>query len=204
MTAPRHPRRRGGFTLLEVLVALALAAVVAASLAALLVRVGRTTADVGVRTDRAQRAGLAAALLRGEVERAGRGQEAPGLTLTLQDGAPRGDRVTVRYLAEAHRVAPAEVDATFFAATDSAGRPNLYRKPPDGVRQPWLLGVEGVHVVGAVSVDGRTRTRAALSDGMELRALDLRVALYDGEAVRLMAATRRAGPVAVDRPGGTP
>lgn len=184
--------------------ALTLAVVVAASMAALLVRVGRTTADVGLRTDRTQRAGLAAALLRGEIERAGRGQEAPGLTLTLQDGAHRGDRVTVRYLAEAHRVAPAEVDATFFAATDSAGRPNLYRKPPDGVRQPWLLGVAGVHVVGAVSADGRTRTRAALTDGTELRALDLRVSLSEGEDVRLTAATRRAGPVVVERPGGAP
>lgn len=193
---------RSGVTLVELLVALALAAVVTTALVSLLTQVGRATAGVVGRTDRSQRASLAASLLETELQRAGRGLDEPGLRITLRPDSPHGDVLDVHYLAEAYRAQPVEVRASFFAARDSAGRPNLYRDPPDGVRQPWLLRVEAVHVAGAVDASGTRLARGDLVDGDELRAVALRVELTDAGPVHLLAGTRRAGPVGVVRDGG--
>lgn len=191
-----------GVTLVELLVALALAAVVTTALVSLLAQVGRATADVAGRTDRSQRASLAASLLETELQRAGRGLDGPGLAITLRPESPHGDVLDVHYRAEAYRAQPVEVRASFFAARDSAGRANLYRDPADGVRQPWLLRVESVHVEGAVNASGARLARGDLVDGAELRAVAVRIELSDADPVHLLAGTRRAGPVALAREVG--
>lgn len=189
------PRR--GFTLVELLVALAVAAVLAAILVALVRSGARGSAIVADRARAGQTGILAASLLRFEIERAGRAVDADGLRLRLDPAGAGGDRIEVRYRAEAHRSDPADVRGTFFAAADAAGRANLYRLPASGSRQPWLLGVDGVHVVAGVDAGGATVARGSLADGARLGALVVEVRFDDGSAERFTAATRRAGAVRI-------
>lgn len=191
-----RPRRRRGFTLVEVLVALTLTAIVASALLAMVRSGGRVGAHVGARAEAGQAGLLATSLLRFEIERAGRRHG--GLTLRLDPSGAGGDRIAVRYRAEAHRAEPVDVDAAFFAAVDSAGRPNLYRQPPGASRQPWLLGVTGVHVLGAIDEAGHRVDRAALIGTRRWTALDVEVRFHERPAERFTALTARAGEVVAE------
>lgn len=186
------------FTLVEVLVALAIAALLATALLAAVRGSGRAASLVSDRAEAGGAGALATALLRFELEGAGRGREEDGLRVVLDPAGAGGDVFSVRYLAEAHRVEPVEVDASFFAARDSQGRPNLYRRPRDGIRQPWLLGVTGLHLVAGIGTDGRTVPRAELQPRAPLAGLVVEIRLADREPVRLTADTSRAGPVGVE------
>lgn len=187
-------KRRSGFTLLEVLVALALATVVAASLGAMLRATGRVSERLDALTQVDQLRQLAGALLRGEIERAGRGGEEQGgrLALYLDPTNGGGDVIEVAYLAEADRVEPTLLDAAFFAARDSRGRPNLYRQPPGSVRQPWLLGVVGVHVVAGRNANGAALDRHDLVPGAAIVGLEVELRFASAPPVRIWASTRRA------------
>lgn len=211
--------RRGpatlGFTLVELLVAMAVASLVLTLLAVAIVGGARGAGRLTDATERSQRRALAWALLRQEVELAGRGlgdgsegdrsmdvEESGhhgladvGLVLDLDPAGDGGDRVGVRYLAEAHRRDPVVVEAWFFAAADGSGRPNLVRRPTGGVRQPWLLGVDGIHVVGGRAPDGGALRRSMLVAGVRPVALEIEVRFEDGGAVRGWAATTRSGPL---------
>jgi prepilin-type N-terminal cleavage/methylation domain-containing protein len=189
-----------GFTLLEILIALGLAGLLATALAWSVQATARASAGVAAATEAAQRRSLAASLLRGEIERAGRGAPAPDARLAIrldpEDGG--GDVLEVGYLAEADRAEPTLLRASFFAARDGAGRPNLYRRPPSAVRQPWLLGVTGVRVVGGRDAAGRALERAELHAGRRIAALQVELRFEEGPPERFWASTRRVA--ALDAP----
>lgn len=188
---------RRGVGLVEALIAAAGVALLLALLGAAIATGGRAAGRMGEASAEAQRRALAWALLRGEVELAGRGLEAgaAGVRLALDPAASGGDRVGVRYVAEAHRAAPADVDAWFFAARDGRGRPNLVRLPDEGVRQPWLLGVTGLHVVGGRRADGTPLTRRELVAGARPAALQLEIRFEEAPPTRGWAWLGRAGPL---------
>ena len=189
-----------GFTLLELLVALAVAALLASALAWSMQASARAVGGVAAATDAAQRRALAASLLRGEIERAGRGgPEHDGrLAIRRDPGAGGGDALEIGYLAEADRVEATVLRASFFAARDGADRPNLYRQPPGSVRQPWLLGVTGVHLVRGRDHAGRTLARAALVAGARVAAVEVELRFEQGPPERFWASTRRIA--ALDAP----
>lgn len=196
---------RSGVTLPELLVALALTALLGTLLLGLTrstLQVGASV-DAGVAEDGARR--VAAALLRRTVEAAGRGGLEPALRLELGAAGSRGDVVRAAYLREAWRAEPAEVRVALFADRDSAGRANLYRRPEGSVKQPLVLGVRGMRVVGGVTPDGRRVERADLADGMRLHALRLQLRFgadgADGAdgAEAVTAAVRFAPRVGVSR-----
>lgn len=191
----RPARRVAAFTVLEALLALAIAGVVIALLGGALAGGAATAGGIADGAARSQRRTLAWSLLRQELESAGRRLDESGLVLDLDPADAGGDRVLVRYLAEAHRAEPARIEAWFFAAEDGRGRPNLYRRPPDAVRQPWLLGVAGLRVVRGRTDDGRSLTRAELVPGARVAALELEVRFEDGEARRGWLSLARAGPL---------
>lgn len=178
---------------MELLVALALAALLAGLLGSTLAGGASVAGRVGLASEAAQLRLLATSLLVAEIELAGRGVAADGLAVELDPAGEGGDRILVRYLAEAHRAEPLFVHATFFAALDGRRRPSLYRKPDDGVRQPWLLGVTGVHVTAGRAPDGATLPRSQLAPGAAVAALEVEIRFADGPAVRGWAATTRSG-----------
>ena len=182
-----------GFTLLEILVALALASLLAAALGWSVQATARTTGSVAAATDAAQRRALAASLLRGEIERAGRGgPEHDGrLAIRRDPEGGGGDALEIGYLAEADRVEATVLRASFFAARDAADRPNLYRQPPGAVRQPWLLGVTGVHLLGGRDDAGRPIARADLQAGTRVAAVEVELRFEQGPPHRFWASTRR-------------
>lgn len=204
MNAAASPGRRGrtgraaasaGFTLVEVLVATGLTAVLATAVLATVRGSARAGELVGTRAEAGQVAPLTTALLRFEIERAGRTLDEGGLRLVLDAAEEGGDVLEVQYLAEAHRAEPVQVDASFFAAADSRGRPNLYRRPRGGRKQPWLLGVTGVHVAAAIDEDGNEVQRAALPGSRRWAGLVVEVRFEDGHHRRFTADTARAGLV---------
>jgi len=181
------------FTLVELLVALALAALLAGLLGSTLAGGASVAGRLGRASEAAQLRLLASSLLRAEIELAGRGVAGEALAVELDPAGEGGDRIVVRYLAEAHRAEPLPIEATFFAALDGRGRPSLYRKPDSGVRQPWLLGVTGVHVTAGRAPDGTTLQRTQLTPGASVAALEVEIHFAQGPAVRGWAATTRSG-----------
>ncbi|MEX2501645.1 MAG: hypothetical protein WD336_04655, partial [Trueperaceae bacterium] len=122
-----------------------------------------------------------------------------GLAFELDPLDAGGDRIRVRYLAEAHRVDPVRIDATFDARRDGQGRWNLYRTPAGSVRQPWLLGVRGLRVTEGRDGAGAKIARSALADRDDLTAVRLEIQLDEAESVVVWASTARSRTVASSR-----
>lgn len=193
--------RRAAFTLVEVLVALALTGLLGSLLLAASSGGARAGTRVALEVHQAERAALAEALLRWELEAAGRGRADGGLEVRFGAAGARGDVLRIRYLREAWREAPKEVDVELFAALDSAGRPNLYRRAAGSVRQPLVLGVTGLEVVGGLDAGGGALAREELA-ARRVHALHLRLRHADDRTTRVVAVPRYLGPVAVTE--GTP
>lgn len=198
--------RARGLTLVEVLVTLAIVAALASGTVSAVRGAGLVSGRIAANTDAAQKRVLAGSLLRAELERAGRGGPDAGarLALLLDRSGGGGDALEIGYVAAEGRAEPTMLRATFFAARDGRGRPNLYRRPPGAVRQPWLLGVTGVHVVGGRDRYGRPIGRSDLTPGREVAALELEVRFADADPVRVWASTRGAGPLTAPAWGAAP
>lgn len=183
-----------GFTLVEVLLATVLTAVVAAVLGGTLASARAVSERFSAGADAVQLRSLAAELLRTEIELAGRGRSGgDGLAFSLDLSGAGGDVVHVRYIAEADRAEATLVEASFSASRDGRNRWNLYRRPPGGIRQPWLLEVSGLHLVQGRSQEGALLARADLENATNLSAVQVEVRFVTGDPVRFWASTRRAG-----------
>lgn len=167
-------RRGAGLTLVETLVALAIAAIALVGFASLVAN-ARTTAVTTVATSDASRAlDLAAALLTEEVRMAGsvpwprpervEGTEDPdafvatGLWVDVgaaADGDPAnagggGASLRLRYVDARLAGAPLARDVTFEVGVDGRGVPQLYRRAGGATRQPLVEGVGSLRLLGVV------------------------------------------------------
>lgn len=167
--ARRAPRRArpSGFTLVEVLVALALGALLLGLVGALLAGGRRHGAATETTVDAAATLRLAAELLREELRLTGaapwptpaavpdvpdvEGWLAAPLTLVV---SATGSVVGARYVD--HRLAdgPVARDLTFEAAPDGAGEPQLYRRQAGSPRQPLVAGIDRLAVLEVVTASG--------------------------------------------------
>jgi len=192
--------------LLEVLLALALAALVGL-VATQLLRASRASeAATSQASDRAQALDLAADLLAGELRRAGfrpypppagGGLDARGPALVLAPGSGlHGDALGVRYLDDRVQGAPVDRDLRFDAAPDGRGVPQLYRATASGSRQPLVQGIDAVRVVGWVDAAG-AHPRSALAPGPWRPWLLLVEIGSDAGATRRVAAPLPSRPLAV-------
>lgn len=211
----RAARRRrtttgaAGLTLIEVLVALAVASLLALVLGHLL-RSTRASAAAVTRTlDPVQLLDLAAELLAEEVSMAAHlpwpepdaiddlpaGVEAPsfvtpGLTIAA---APGGASLGIRYIDDSLASGPRARDVTFEAGLDSVGEPQLFRRAGTASRQPLVAGVESLEVTALVRAGSLVEPVSA-SPGATADAIVLR--LRAGEAVRDVAIELPGRPVA--------
>jgi len=143
----RHAR---GVSLVELLVALAVGAVVLGALATTMAVTGRATRGATQAVDAATVRAALPALLREVVEAAGRGMPSScGL-----DASADGSRLTVRRALGDGSVVVDEV----FAGRDGGGRPALYLRRVPHARQPWVEDVTAFLVE-------RVDLRAGASDG---------------------------------------
>ena len=137
-------RRRAGFTIVEVLVAAAIGAVILGSVVALTGTSSRASRAVRASADsHVVRAGVPL-LVTNIVEVAGRGlDQGCGLAAVVGD-----DRVVVRRVLTDGAV----VEEELFAARDGGGRPALYLRRVPHARQPWVEDVTGF-VVQRIEVE---------------------------------------------------
>jgi len=141
--------RRRGFTLVEVLVALAIGSLVSLLAATSVASSRRMSAAIDARAVAGQRTAAVPLLVGGTLALAGRGLD--GCGLQVMDGGGRA-RVEGVDLGEA---APETVEV--FAGRDGGGRPALYRRTVPHARQPWLEDVTGFRVLAGLDDAGAWR-----------------------------------------------
>ncbi len=182
-------RGRGGFTLIEVLVTMAVGAVILGVLGALVTGRRRNASTLEQRADTAAPLRLAAELLQEEVRLAGAvpwpalGADlevtdleawlVPALTITeLSVGHAVGMRGVD------HRLADGAVarDVTFDVGTDARGEAQLYRRPAGSTRQPLVSDIDELVVAWVITAAGE-RIEPAVADGLNLAALGVEVAI---------------------------
>lgn len=206
-------RRAGGrgLTLVEVLLAVALAALIALGALRLLATARGLTAAATNSSDRALAVDLGADLLAAELRRAGfvpfpssgvtlpAGE--PDLVLTVRPASPTGDSVRVRYVDDGLAGGPIVRDLVFTAGVDGRGVFQLYRATYGGRRQPLVEGIEALRVAGWVDGAG-SHTRPELTSGpLQPWVLLLRVTPAGGDA-RTLAVPLPSRPRAEVTSGG--
>lgn len=181
-------RGRRGLALVELLLALAIAAVVLGIVARALHHGRRAARAVAEVSEARATAALALDQVGQLVSRAGTapwprppriGPPGPGLVLRVDGGASTGDTLTVRYAELDGAGVPRERWVHLDARRDGRGTPTLYRTPEGSVRQPWVAGVERLALRGWVDVHGAHDRAAAASGALEPVALVLEV-VVDG------------------------
>ena len=181
-------RGRAGFTLVEVLVTMALGAVIIGVLGALTAGGRRNAATVEQRADTAAALRLAAELLQEEVRLAGAVPwPTPGADLEVADlAAWLIPAVTITELSVGHAVAMRGVDhrlaegavareVAFDVGTDARGEAQLYRRPAGSTRQPLVSDIEELVVDWVITASGE-RMEPAAADGLNLAALGVELA----------------------------
>lgn len=169
------PQRHGGFTLVEVLLAIAIGGVLVVGVTRALSGDRRSARVTTERSDAQLSLDLAADLLGRELRRAGYVPYAPGaasvvhpwpvaLRIVLRPGRAAGDTIEIRSIEDRLVTGPVARDLSFEAGIDGRGEPQLYRESGTGSRQPLVSGVAGLTVAGWVDVSG-FHARALLVPG---------------------------------------
>lgn len=195
--------RRAGFTLVEALIALFIAAAVGVIASASLRGERGQAAALADTLARHSAADLAAELLAEELSLAASSplsalnwtpdghvpspwDSEAHLIVTLAGAALGEDLLSVRYFDERVAGAPLLRDLTFESAVDSSGTHQLYRRPDGASRQPLVEGVTGLSVIGVVASGSPARfvTAAALSSLAPDSVSAVAIEIHAGETVR--------------------
>lgn len=168
---------RHGLSLVELLVALAMGAVVLAAASSSLVTTGHFSARVELRGIEAQRRVAVPLLLREVIAAAGRGLEGCGLEVV-----DHGTRLRLASIPPGGMV---PVTTEVFADLDGGGRPALYQRTVPHPRQPYLEDVVAFVVMAGRDDVGHWRT--VEHDGaVRWTALDVQLSWTDGDQRRYL------------------
>lgn len=183
-TAAAPAGRAAGLTLAEVLVALALAAVVGLAAARLLQASQRPRTTAGIAADHAQTLDVASGLLSGTLRRAGYRPfplpagmtlgASPTLVLHLA-GVGRSDELAVRYIDDRLASGPRLRDVSFTVGVDARGEWQLYRRAGAGTRQPLVHGIDELRLVAWSDAAGLHRRGDLVGGGLRPWALELQL-----------------------------
>jgi prepilin-type N-terminal cleavage/methylation domain-containing protein len=144
---------RVGFTLVEVLVALAIGSLVLGLAASAGVAARRVQAVLEARATATARATAVPQLLAWAIGRTGRGVDGCTATIANDGGLWSGSAVD-----------PGDATATtveVLAGVDGGGRPALYHRTRPWARQPWLEDVTAFRLLEGRDVDGTWRAWTA-------------------------------------------
>lgn len=169
------PRSGSGVSLLEMLVALALAMVLALLAGRLLEGGARADAGDAAASDGALALSLAASLLSAEVRRAGyrpspgtaassRDPSGPALTAEIDTGGAGSDSLELGYIDDRLAAGAVVRRVRFEVGVDARGAAQLYRVGGAGSRQPLVQGVTRLRLIGWADVGGLHR-RSELKAG---------------------------------------
>jgi prepilin-type N-terminal cleavage/methylation domain-containing protein len=163
-TGPRASPRSGrrGFTLVEVLVALALTAVVASLMGAVVAVVAGAKGRAEAMIDRHLVAHGMRLAIAGDVARAGEGVSHGECGLSVRDDRRAIDVALVDASGGTQRV-------TYVADVDGSGRPALYRRVHPHPRQPWLEDVRAFYVERLEAAPGAASPARQLAIHVVLR-----------------------------------
>jgi prepilin-type N-terminal cleavage/methylation domain-containing protein len=186
----RPSLRCAGFSLAELLLALALAAVVMLAATRLLVGSKRADAAVSAASGSMLALDLAADLLGDELRRSGYvpvptpvgvtlDRTLPSLVLDIAD-ADHGDGLVARYIDDRLADGPVLRDLRFDAGMDGRGEPQLYRRTATGHRQPLVQGIASVRVTGWVDAAGVHDRESLVAGTLEPWIVLLELATADG------------------------
>lgn len=186
---------RRAFTLVEILLALAIGALLVTVLVSFLRATRNNSVVVSKEADDALALQLAAELLREELRLTGAHPWPAATVPGIDDVAtwlstplrivPHGDghRLLLRYLDHRLSGPPVARDLTFEVGTDSAGESQLYRRAAGATRQPLVAGVNSLQLVGIVDSEGVWRSWGG-AVGAVPRVAALVVELAAGQLVR--------------------
>ncbi|MFN2321891.1 MAG: type II secretion system protein J [Trueperaceae bacterium] len=141
---------RRAFTLVEVLVALAIGSLVLGLAASTSVATRRVQAVLDARATATARATAVPQLLAWAIGRAGRGVDGCAATIASDGRLWRGTAV------DAGDATPTTIEV--LAGVDGGGRPALYHRTLPWARQPWLEDVLAFDVLDARDAEGTWRT----------------------------------------------
>jgi len=204
---------KAGLSLVEVLIALTLLALLGMLVASLLPASSRSAGTVTGQLERRQLLDLAAELLAEEVGLAGAApwpltEEVAGVAdpaaflagaLSLSAAAPAGHRLAVRFLD--HRLAgpPLARDLSFDVGVDARGQSQLYRRAGLTSRQPLVEGIDRLEVSGVV-LDGALIGLGDVTTGARPWALLIRLASGEEERVMVITLPQRPRLVLAGQP----
>jgi len=180
--------RRGGFALVELLVALALGGVLLGVLGSSLMAGRKYSAELEARADTSAALRLTAELLSEELRLAGSVPWPVPVGLPGVGSDPRAwlaPALTLRALGPGHAIGmravdhrgsggPVPRDMTFEVGTDARGDAQLYRRPSGASKQPLVEKVEAMRVAWVVDAAG-VRLPPDAADGARLAALGVEV-----------------------------
>lgn len=181
--SPCPPRARAGFTLVELLVTLAVASLLLAIVSGVMgsARAAAAAEDRAVEPWRAL--DLAAELLAEELGLAGfeplGTERVPEPAVTIRPAAG-GHAITVSVVDDRVAGTPVRRQVRFEAGEDARGLPQLYRAAGVASRQPLVEGVLGLAVEAVVGADGALQPPELGATYVDARGLVLRLTAAEG------------------------
>lgn len=173
---PPVPARRAGLSLLEVLLALALTALIVVAAGGALTGVRDAAGAAGTASEEVAALDLGRELLAAQLRRSGYrpypadGAPAPdpgepGLIVLLDGTDDRADALRVRSVDDTLAGPAVLRDLRFEVGLDGRGVPQLYRSVAAGVRQPLVEGIAGLRIDGWVDARGAHARSELLASG---------------------------------------
>lgn len=187
----KRPAGQQGFTLVELLVAATIMALILSALGSLFVSTNRAYRANDEVSERQQSADAAAQLLSYEIGLAGYRGSTPSnvqnstfaatertLSITKGASATTSDAITVRYYEDRFNSSPVKTMVTFNAAKDGNNIFNLYRhNHAETAKQPAIQFIQNLKVLSYIRKDG---SEGASATQATLSGLRLELTFTDG------------------------
>lgn len=153
-------RQPGGFTLVEILVGLAILVILGLALSQYFTSSIRSYQQTTAMLERVQLESIARNVVVQELSFAGYGQgfigefTGPTIEIGLSGREDRSDTFKVHYLEEQWSASPVQRHVTIDVTRDSKGNWNLYRREEGATRQPAVQEVTNLKLIGFITPDG--------------------------------------------------
>lgn len=153
--------KRHGFTLIEILVGLAILGLILLALGQYVTGSVRNYQQTAAMLERVQLESIARNVVVRELSFAGYGRgfigelSGPTVQIGVADREDRSDTFRIHYLEERWLAEPVQRQITLDVARDSNGLWNLYRREQGATRQPAVQEITNLKLIGLITTDGQ-------------------------------------------------